>query len=103
MDNKRLFIGNIKKCTKLDLSNIFVASDFKGKQKCGKPVIDSEIYKENAILVRTYRYGFVDLEDYDKKTIEMSINPVKEGDLFVDYDSLKVYSETNDKMIKKAL
>ena len=108
MDTNRLFIGNIKKCTKHDISGIFKTTGLNGKRITGKPSIDSVIYKENAILVRTYRYGFIDIEEYsslesrDKEFIDkvMTISPLKEGDLFVDYNSLKQYDkeEYDDKV-----
>ncbi len=114
MDSKQIFIGNIKKCTKYDISTTFSSETYIGEQciSCdsfGYIQEESEIAKENAVLIRVAKSRYVDIDSYRSAVdyfkvrqsltgtrmnmdgIVMSTSPYHVGCLFVDEDSLQPY------------
>ena len=119
MKTDRVFVGDIKKCTKHIMEPVFSSSTYIGDDcigcDCfGHTIVESELYKENAVLIE-FNGGYVDLDnlknvvDYIKvhKDITrdgfymggliMSTMPHTSDSLFVDSSSLKPYQSQNNK------
>lgn len=115
---EQIFIGDIKKCTKYKMhttfsSSLYIGDHCIGCDSFGHIEEDSELYKENAVLIKIENGGYVDLEklnsilDYIKihRDIEKDgyqlgglMIPTEAycaGKLFVDGKTLKPYY--NDK------
>lgn len=114
MKPEQIFIGNIKKCTQYEehtafSSNTKIGSQCICEESFGYIIQDSEIFKENAILIKVKNGGYVDLENlnsildhikiwkdtskygYRLNGLMMSTLPDDINDLFVDSKSLKPY------------
>lgn len=105
MKPEQYFVGNINKCTKYETQYIGTIGD----TKLGNRVLDFELYKENAVLVKIPNGDYVDIEniktildwlkiyqnitknswEYNEYMIPTSAWQV--NDLFVDESSLKPY------------
>lgn len=117
MKTGQIFIGDIRKCTKYEAHNIFSSSFFIGDECIGSDAfgyidLESEIYKENAILIKIENGGYVDLERFNSilDYIRIYKDIRKDGymlgglmmptsanninSLFVDEESLKPYYTT---------
>ena len=120
MKSEKIFIGDIKKCTKYQRHNMFESSMYINEElmftySFGYIESDSIIYKRNAILIKTKNGGYVDFEDLNgylyllklkvkefKKWIKignliLTTNASKVDTLFVDEESLKLYYKDNTK------
>lgn len=113
MNTSQIFTGTIRRCTEHEVHSIFSLSTYIdgqciGCDGIGSVHIDSEIYKENAILIRLQNGSYVDLESLDSfldcirtyqsysyglrgKGLMMYCNPDYVGSLFVDTSTLKPY------------
>lgn len=121
MKPEQIFIGNIRKCTKYDLHTTlqcktYVNGECIGSDGFGYIDTDDELFKENAILIKIGKDGYVDLERFNSILDYLRIykNVTKNGymlgglimsnssygldSLFVDEDSLKPYY--NNEQIK---
>ena len=119
MKADRVFVGDIKKCTKYEehtlfSSEIFIGEDCIGGDSFGHIVAECELYKENAVLIE-FNGGYVDLDnlrsfiDYIKVYGDITKNGFYEGGLimstspscidsiFVDSESLKPYKNKQNK------
>lgn len=119
MKADRVFVGDIKKCTKYDMKPVFstsmyIGDDCIGGDCFGHIISESELYKENAVLIE-FNGGYVDLDnlrtfvDYIKVHsnitkngfymggLIMSTSPHANDSLFVDSKSLKPYQNQNNK------
>lgn len=119
MKTDRIFVGDIKKCTKYEehtlfSSEIFIGEDCIGSDSFGHTVAECELYKENAVLIE-FNGGYVDLDnlrsfiDYIKVYGDITKNGFYEGglimstsprcidSLFVDSESLKPYKNKQNK------
>lgn len=63
MKNDRFYIGNIKICTEYVEEPVLVMEDFAGVSSFGNIKTKNEIYKENALLVKTRNGLYIDTED----------------------------------------
>lgn len=125
MKAKQIFIGNIRECTKSEeyittTSKTYINGECVGTESMGYINIESDIYRENTILIKIKNGGYVDLArlnsilDYIKvrKDITkwgfrlggliMASSANRVGELFVDENSLKPYYgnamlDSNDK------
>lgn len=115
MEEERYFIGNIKKCTKLKTHKTFEMVTEGITDSFGYIEIEDELYKENAILLKT-KEGYIDLDNLttlynikknrNKKNILMPTYPIYIGCLFIDEKSLKPYKsdiKKSTKAIKKVM
>lgn len=115
MEEERYFIGNIKKCTKLEAHKTFEMVTEGITDSFGYMEIEDELYKENAILLKT-KEGYIDLDNLttlynikknrNKKNILMPTYPIYIGCLFIDEKSLKPYEsdiKKSTKAIKKVI
>lgn len=116
----RVFIGDIKKCTKYEEHNIFTSKtyidgDCIDCDSFGHIKTESELYKKDAILLYVKDGGYVDLDnlktlfDYIKVSnyitkdgcyfggLIMTTSPYQCDSLFVDYDSIRPYKNKNNK------
>lgn len=113
MKPEQIFVGNIRKCTKYEShttfqSETYINGRFIGGDGFGYIDTDDELFKENAILIKIEKGGYVDLErlnsilDYVRiyKDIKdgymlgglmMPTSPHGIDNLFVDKKSLKPY------------
>ena len=114
MKSEQIFIGDIRKCTKYERHTTFETKTYINGQSIGLDGFgyiktEDELFKENAILIKIEKGGYVDLEtinsvlDYirihkDKTKdgyrlggLMMSTSSHKLNSLFVDRDSLKPY------------
>lgn len=121
MKKCQIFIGNIRKCTRFDRHVTFSSSThFNGKlvsvSSIGYTDTDDELYKENAILIKFGKYGYVDVDnlrsilDYIKVYgyilkdgyrlggLMMSTSAYGNGCLFVDIKSLKPYYDNQEQV-----
>ena len=119
MKANRVFVGDIKKCTKYEehtlfSSEIFIGEDCIGGDSFGHTVAECELYKENAVLIE-FNGGYVDLDnlksfiDYLKVYGDITKNGFYEGglimstsphcsdSLFVDSESVKPYNNKQNK------
>ena len=120
MKTDQIFIGDIRKCTKYNTHTTFSSSMYIGDQCIGCDSFgyvdeDDELYKENAVLVKTKNGGYIDLENFNSildylkiykddaqrdynlwKTI-MPTHSRGSNSLFVDENSLKPYFNSEDK------
>ncbi len=115
MNKDQIFIGTIRKCTTYEVRSVFCHSTHIdgqciGVDGIGYNLIDSEIYKENAILIDLKDRGYIDLESLDSfldcirvyQTYGygldlMSFSPNHIGELFVDASTLRPYYDTAQK------
>ena len=70
MKDYKIFIGNIRKCTKYDNHTVMESKMFDGDMpisidRFGYIESDSELYKENAILIQFENGGYIDLENFN--------------------------------------
>lgn len=114
MKPEQIFIGNIRKCTKYEThttfsSNTYINGECAGCDSFGYIEKEDELYKENAILIKIAKGGYVDLENFKSiidfisiyRDIEkdgwrlggkmMSTSSYCLGCLFVDEKSLRPY------------
>lgn len=120
MKNDKIFTGTIMRCTKYDMQDTFKSEMFINGQNLGRDFfgyidVGSEIFKENAILIKT-KYGYyVDVDGLSLADIAylyfenskakvlgttsdklfMLTSGFCVGDLFVDQDSIKSYTSAN--------
>lgn len=120
MKAERVFIGDIKKCTKYERHDLFtsktyIGDDCIGCDSFGHIEAESELYKKDAVLIRFKNGGYVDLDnlktivDYLKVHSDitkdgfylggliMSTSPHQCDSLFVDSDSIKPYKNKDNK------
>ena len=120
MKADRVFVGDIKKCTKYERHDVFSSSTYIcdeciGCDSFGHIETDSELYKKDAILIQFKNGGYVDLDnlrsfiDYIKVYGDITKNGFYEGGLimstsprcidsiFVDSESLKPYKNKQNK------
>lgn len=126
MKSDKVFIGDIKKCTKYEShvslrSETYFGDECIGCESFGYIEREGELHKENAVLVMLDNGGYVDIDrvngllDYisiyrdsfkdgfrirDKGLI-MSTSPSFLGNLYVDSDSLTPYYGENNEMGSK--
>lgn len=120
MKPDKVFIGNIKRCTKYIshsrfTGNVFIGEECVNLSSFGYIESEDELYKENAVLVKTKNGGYIDLENFNSildylkiykddaqrdynlwKTI-MPTHSRGNNSLFVDENSLKPYFNSEDK------
>lgn len=120
MKPDKVFIGNIKRCTKYIshsrfTGNVFIGEECVNLSSFGYIESEDELYKENAVLVKTKNGGYIDLENFNSildylkiykddaqrdynlwKTI-MPAHSRGNNSLFVDENSLKPYFNSEDK------
>ena len=70
MRPEQIFIGNIRKCTKYESHTIFQSKTYMDEECIGFDFfgclnIDDELFKENAILIKIEKGGYVDLERFN--------------------------------------
>jgi len=122
MKPEQIFIGNIRKCTKYEShttfqSKTYINGECIGADGFGYVDTDDELFKENAILIKIEKGGYVDLERFNSilDYIRIYKDITKDGymlgglmmstsshgldSLFVDEDSLKPYY--NNEQTKK--
>ena len=68
MKSEKIFIGNLKKCTKHIMEMAFTCQEYIdgqviGKSSVGKTITESELYQENIILLKLDKYSYVPLND----------------------------------------
>lgn len=118
MKTDQIFIGDIKKCTKYESHTTFCAYSYFGDQCIGGSSLgyieeETELYKENAVLIKVSENRYVDLEQLnsildhikifihsiDKNSylgeLIMSTCAYYKNSLFVDEKSLKPYYSDN--------
>ena len=119
MKTDRIFIGNIKMCTKYEFSNIISNNDYIddkciGSASFGYIDYEDKVVKENAILIKLKDCFYVDVENLNSflDYILISgviINPIltnlvistfasRKNQLFVDKESLKPYYDKEEKI-----
>lgn len=114
MKPEQIFIGNIKKCTKYEEQTTFKCEAYFGDTPIfcdtfGSYTFESELYKENATLIKLKNGGYVDIDnlntilDYMKMHKDITKNGFRTGglimseqvwakdSLFIDCNSLKSY------------
>ena len=114
MNTDKIFLGDIRKCTKYEVQKMYTFSTYINDQCIGCDSFgyvdcDDELFKEKAILIKIENGGYVDLEnlnsilDYIKiyrdikkdgyrlGGLMMSTSPHCVDSLFVDQDSLRPY------------
>lgn len=120
MKPDKVFRGNIKRCTKYIshsrfTGNVFIGEECVNLSSFGYIESEDELYKENAVLVKTKNGGYIDLENFNSildylkiykddvqrdynlwKTI-MPTHSRSNNSLFVDENSLKPYFNSEDK------
>lgn len=87
------YFGNIKRCIHLNKEKNYI-------------YINSEIVDQNRMLLKTTDGKYITGSDYvSKKYALLDINPIREGDLFVDEESLVLANSylDEDKIKKKSL
>ncbi len=106
VDNERLFVGDVKKCTKFKNHEV---GNF-GEMAVGYFEQDDETVAYNVILVKTEKGQYIDLENvylmealalklipqssWLKMTgILMNLQPMGEGEYFVDETTLQTYDD----------
>jgi hypothetical protein len=113
MNSERVFIGNIRKCTKYDMISTFKSETLIDGQPItsdsfGHIEKEDSLYKEGAILIKTNNGGYIDLTNV--KSIDevllpimskkssfttnsriMTTHPFAKGQLFVDEETLRPY------------
>jgi len=112
MKKEQIFLGNIKRCVKFSINDDFFEFGIPPILK-----IEDELYKENAILIKTKNGDYVDLEnltsfiDYIKLYVHIKKNYYQPGSLlmpthanyinalFVDEQSLRPYQTKEQKDI----
>ena len=105
MRKSDIFVGNINRCVK----RVMISSVEKGKNSFGYSVIESEPYKENAILIRLGKETYADLENIDshlhyvylktnhreeqlqRSQTVLTTTPIDCEALYVDKESLRPY------------
>ncbi len=111
MKIEQVLVGNIRVCTGyIDPAASCIGSDYEGSGE----YIESEPFKENAVLLKIKNGGYVDLDLINsfldririKKNIKkdgyiidelmMAVFPTSNSCLFVEKDSLKVYYDNTD-------
>lgn len=120
MKPDKIFIGNIKRCTKYIshsrfTGNVFIGEECVNLSSFGYIESEDELYKENAVLVKTKNGGYIDLENFNsildylkiyKDDVQRDYNLWKtimpthsrgNNSLFVDENSLKPYFNSEDK------
>lgn len=70
MKPEQIFIGDIRKCTKYEEHEIFESKTYIngvciGCDRLGYIKKDDELFKENAILIKIKKGGYVDLERFN--------------------------------------
>ena len=124
VEMKDINLGTIKKCTEYKIHTTFSSTvSINGidcfKDSFGHIESDSEIYKENAVLIKVVDSGYVDLDSLkrfrDTIKVKNSItrdggfyldrlilgtSEYKEGCLFVDESTLKQYEPLDNKKTK---
>ena len=70
MKPDKVFIGNIKRCTKYIshsrfTGNVFIGEECVSLNSFGYIESEDELYKENAVLVKTKNGGYIDLENFN--------------------------------------
>ena len=70
MKPDKVFIGNIKRCTKYIshsrfTGNVFIGEECVNLSSFGYIESEDELYKENAVLVKTKNGGYIDLENFN--------------------------------------
>lgn len=121
MKDYKIFIGNIRKCTKYDEHTVMESKLFAGDSpisidRFGYVESDSELYKENAILIKFENSGYIDLENFNniidyikirKDTrpdgyllggLMMSTSPHELNCLFVEEEPKLYYDSKNSKV-----
>lgn len=125
MLKNQIFIGDIRKCTKYEMHEIFLREDSVTGTIIGHIETEDELYKKDAILIKLTSGAYVDLEkinssfdliklrrniienDLAHNSLMMSTSPDKLNSLFVDEESLKSYykdsvdERVSVKMLKK--
>lgn len=114
MNSSQIFVGNIKKCTKYEVHSTFSSETFIGDTCIGSDSFEyieeeSEIEKEQAVLIKVRNGAYVDLDSYRTALdyfkvrqsltengfrlngLIMSTSPHCKGSLFVDSDTLRPY------------
>ena len=119
MEENRLFIGNIRRCTKYGKKkkismNIYIG-DYCLNSDYGEYMeIEDELYKEKTILIKTEDNHFIELDNITKiykiskikkrnntlQNIKMTTYPSGEKNLFVDKKSLEPYESIINKAPK---
>lgn len=122
MKSNQIFIGNIKKCVKYEEHTMLgvntVIDDCSiGYDRFGYVEEKSELYKENAILIKNKNGGYIDIErlnsvldlikishdvtknGYRLGGLIMSTIPHSVNCLYVDKESLKPYFKDKEKNI----
>lgn len=115
MKNDRFYVGTIKVCTEYVEEPVLVMEDFAGVSSFGNIKTKSEVYKENALLVKTRNGLYIDTADLtvldiaylyleNKKSITTGEPYMFSGsrgsyvgNKFVDRESLQPYVTKEDK------
>lgn len=121
MKPEQIFIGSIRKCTKYEMHTTFsmtisIGGAPLGTDSFGYIEQDSILEKENAVLVKLEKGGYVDLDTFNSALdylriykdvtkhgyrtggLILSTSPNKIGSIFVDESSVKPYYQTKDKV-----
>lgn len=119
MKTDRIFIGNIKMCTKCEFCNVISNNDYIddkciGSASFGYIDYEEKIVKENAILIKLKDYFYVDIENLNSfldyilisgviinpilTNLAILTAPYKKNQLFVDKESLKPYYGNEEKI-----
>ena len=108
MKLKKIYTGTIRKCSAYSLQQLYEKSLDTPVSGYSHAHIESKVEKENAILIKIKNGKYVDIDilktlrDYlniyfaELSLPSLSIHPSKEGELFVDKDSLAHYSNSKD-------
>lgn len=123
IDMENVFIGTINKCTQYDIEKIFsdevyIGNSWIGGDSIGYIIKDGLPFKENAILLKVAKDGYVDLDTLNSFLDEIKVksnisknggfylnglilsnSPHKFGCLYVDESTLKQYKPLKE--IKK--
>ncbi|MBE6138118.1 MAG: hypothetical protein E7173_00045 [Firmicutes bacterium] len=109
MRKKDIFVGNINMCVKRSTTTSVEI----GGVSFGHTITESELYKENAILIRLGKNVYADLENIDshlhyvylkahhtdgilqRENVVLTTVPVDCGSLFVDCNTLTPYESLN--------
>lgn len=96
---KDIYIGTIKKCTKYEKHPAFSSTISIGGVHCfcdsfGHVETDSEIYKQDAFLIKVAKNGYVDLDTLNSflDTLKIKSSITRDGGFYLDGLILNTYN-----------
>ena len=77
MKKYQVFIGDIRKCTRYDMENIFMSEDYATGTVLGHTIKEDELYKKDAILVKVTEGSLSSSAYVDLESIKSSLDMIK--------------------------